>query len=83
MCNGYAGDENCVSLCASATTDYDSAKADADRVGCPSQFDTAVSCSSGGDPCNNDRCNAEVNALISCATAYCTAHPMDRVCTGG
>lgn len=82
MCNGFAGDENCVALCANAQTDYDSAKADASRIGCGSQFDSAYGCASGGDYCDRSRCNAESNALVACATAYCTRNPTDRVCSG-
>lgn len=79
-CNGYTGDENCVATCANAQTQYDSTVADADRIGCRSEFDDAYGCGSGGDYCDNSRCNRQVNALVACITAYCTVNPGDRVC---
>ncbi|MCB9598036.1 MAG: hypothetical protein H6719_35295 [Sandaracinaceae bacterium] len=80
MCNGFTGDENCVANCSDAEANYDSAKADAERIGCNSQFDNVYGCASGGDYCDNSRCNAETNALVSCITSYCTVNPTDRVC---
>jgi hypothetical protein len=81
MCNGYVGDENCVAQCADAATEYDSSKADADRIGCGSQFDAAYGCAAAGaDYCDTSRCNAEYNAAVSCFVAYCTADPTDRAC---
>lgn len=81
MCNGFAGDENCVALCASVATEYDTVKADMDRIGCGSEFDRAYSCSSGGDFCDNTRCSSEIEGLVTCGRAFCMANPTDSLCT--
>jgi len=80
MCNGFTGDENCVSLCADAETNYDSAVETADRIGCRSQFNSAYDCVFGGDACNTTRCNAQVNEVQACTVAYCMRNPTDSAC---
>lgn len=80
MCNGFVGDENCTAMCADAETNYDATVETANRIGCSSEFDAAYSCFSGGDPCESGRCNAEVNSLQACSTAFCTRNPTDSAC---
>ncbi|MBX7113457.1 MAG: hypothetical protein K1X64_03910 [Myxococcaceae bacterium] len=52
---------------------------------CQQKYDVYVSCLSGladADRCSstNTLCKTEMNAFVSCAADYCTAHPNDAAC---